>query len=43
MMTSISWMVYLKIMAMLVAGYYCAIGWIYRKELLQWWKDRRKS
>jgi len=43
MFTGISWMEYIKTIALIVIGYYLVIGWIYRKELLQWWRDRKKG
>lgn len=42
MFYGISWMQYIKTIALVVFGYYLVIGWIYKKELLQWWRERKK-
>ncbi len=42
MLKEISWMEFIKPIALVVTVYYLAIVWVYRKELLQWWKARRK-
>lgn len=36
------WLTYLKWMAAVVALYYLALAIIYNKELLHWWRNRKK-
>ncbi|MDZ4070642.1 MAG: hypothetical protein U1C70_02355 [Sediminibacterium sp.] len=43
MFQGISWMQYIGAIILVLAGYYIAVGWMYRKELLQWWKERKKE
>jgi len=43
MFKGLDWVQYIKTIAVVVFGYYVVIGWIYRKEWLQWWRDRIKK
>ncbi|MES2328212.1 MAG: hypothetical protein V4539_01330 [Bacteroidota bacterium] len=42
MLNGIGWSDFIKTIVLVVAGYYVVIGWIYRKQLLQWWRERKK-
>ncbi len=42
MLTGISWMEFIKTILLIVICYYMIVGWIYQKDLLQWWRDRKK-
>ncbi|MES2329983.1 MAG: hypothetical protein V4539_10295 [Bacteroidota bacterium] len=42
MFNGISWIQYIKTIAIVVFVYYLVIAWIYKKELLQWFSDRKK-
>lgn len=42
MFNGIGWLQYIRTIALVVLAYYIIIGWMYRKELLQWWRARKK-
>lgn len=42
MFNGISWLNYIKTILSCVVIYYVVIGWIYRKDLLQWWRRDKK-
>ncbi len=42
MFYGIGWIQYIRTIALMVLAYYLVIGWMYRKELLQWWRERKK-
>lgn len=42
MFQGFGWISYIKTIAMAVITYYLLIGWMYRKELLRWWRERKK-
>lgn len=42
MFSGIGWIYYIKTIALVVLAYYLIVGWIFRKDLLQWFLKRRK-
>lgn len=42
MFNGINWLVYIKTILFCVVIYYAVVGWIYRKNLLQWWRRDKK-
>lgn len=42
MFSGIGWISYIKTIALVVLGYYLIVGWIFKKDLLQWLRERKK-
>ncbi|MES2005570.1 MAG: hypothetical protein V4450_13720 [Bacteroidota bacterium] len=42
MFYGIGWIQYIRTITLVVLAYYLVIGWMYRKELLQWWREKKK-
>ncbi|MES2006374.1 MAG: hypothetical protein V4450_17785 [Bacteroidota bacterium] len=43
MFNGIGWLQYVRLISALILAYYLLIVLVYRKSLVQWWKERKKT
>lgn len=43
MLNGITWKDYFCGIGLLLIVYYGGVSWVYRKELLQWWRKRKEQ